>query len=871
MKIKRKLIPLLLVLITVLTPALDVFAGTMSLAERTGYTYVGYSPLVNRVVNHGGIFVMRMDGRVVFCIESGIPVFDGVVYVPEEFVYERRDRLAQIAFHGFTNTAQTHRDYAITQIMIWQELGDIYVSSNIPNFEQRRNEILALVDRHEVRPSWNNNEVTVIAGRSVTLTDTNGVFQDMIFASNNTGTNISRNGNNLTITADANSSSGAITYRKFPENTVGTSVVYRRPNEQSVVEFFLSGGVETQLRVNVVHLGHLQVRKVDEETGQPLANTRLRFEFNGSYQEVVTDARGLATVRDIQEGTEVTVTEVRATHGYVNAGEVIRVTIRPNETIEVTLNNRAQRGIARLTKLGQTPVEVTIRESAFGDVWEFVNDYRPLAGVTFRIEAAEDIITADGTIHARRGETVARRTTNANGQWQSPELHLGRYYAIEESAPYGFVIDDTPIPFHFEYAGQFVELASATLTVTNDFQSLNIEVLKYEEYLVSWENNQPNLNVIPGEGKVFGLFVHDVRIESEIFPQIPEDVLVAYRTVTEGVATFENLMLPEGIYYIQELYAGDYHVLDTTKHFFEFTAENNYASFPILVFQEGVVYGLEALQRIYRPSIVNRLHMNQFTIRKINQEATLNVGKGFEFSYTGVGTDAVFTLEDVDGQIVQRVRIDQDGLGVFENVPVGTFFLREEAPSSDRFLLSDAVIRIESTTDGIRAYDEDDNLLTEQDTENEDNILLEIKNYLVIGGAQLTKRDVATSAPLPNTGIEILDESRNVVVAGRTDANGIFIFEELPAGIYYFREFDPPPGFVLDETPIRFEIREHGVTVKAEMTNQRIEERRSLPQTGDSTTMLLPLLGAALSLTAIGIVYAKRKKSNAEQAESNKD
>jgi len=105
-----------------------------------------------------------------------------------------------------------------------------------------------------------------------------------------------------------------------------------------------------------------------------------------------------------------------------------------------------------------------------------------------------------------------------------------------------------------------------------------------------------------------------------------------------------------------------------------------------------------------------------------------------------------------------------------------------------------------------------------------------------------------------------------VVIAGRTDEDGIFKFEELPKGVYYFREFDAPAGYLLDETPIRFEVLEHGVIVKAEMTNQRIERSRT-PQTGDDSSPVLPLLVMGIAFIAIVTGCVKKRKAKKQNSQ----
>ena len=72
-------------------------------------------------------------------------------------------------------------------------------------------------------------------------------------------------------------------------------------------------------------------------------------------------------------------------------------------------------------------------------------------------------------------------------------------------------------------------------------------------------------------------------------------------------------------------------------------------------------------------------------------------------------------------------------------------------------------------------------------------------------------------------------------------------------------------GYELDETPMQFEIKEDGEVVKCEMTNKKIElpttPDRTLPKTGDTTTITLWVLGMAVSITAFGILHYRRKKA----------
>lgn len=1280
-KVSKKIISWLLVLVTlcstVLSNATVALADSLALDESAPYSYTGISPNLGHAITHEKIYILKIDGKKVFCVESGIPANSGEGYLPEAFVNAKKDKLSKIAYYGYTNTNKTHYDYAVTQVMIWEEIGDQYQSSTIPNYQQRKAEIMALVNTHDTLPSWHGQEVSGKVGESITLTDSNGVLIDMSLESNTTNAKLKQDGNTIVLTPSKDSSNGTITYRKVPKSEVGTSIIYRKPNQQSMVEFHLESSKQASVKVKIIKLGNLQATKIDEDTGKPLANAKLKFEYSGTSKEVVTDSNGLATIKDIPEGTTVTVTEVTAPNGYVNKGEIKKVTIKPNETISVTLGNKeqlgqvylektgkdfgttmpndfytlsgavydiyksdgtkvssmttdvygkalsvplklgkyyaleskapagyqlnknkipfelkyagqkvgitstsitqveveqkgnatlikedsktgskpqggasldgavyelhrtsddtlikevvikdgkatatglnldtyywvetkapegylmdaekypfklayagqtvetaiqtttvketvitggfdlvkfgnydwltnlfgnkeikplenvefsiysdttcklvqkgltdkegylkitdlpydtytvketrtpegykpandfkmtiheqnethhyavenkvieeklkvikvdaetgntipridagfhikslqsgklvsmqkfnedgktdtfftneegylilpealsygnyeliefqapegyvlakepakfkvdgthdnglieirfkdySQKGVVNFIKTGQTPNHVEVKESDYGQVYEFIYDYLPIAGVTYRIEAVGDIKTNDGTIRVKKGEVIATLTTNDNGEWQSPELYLGKYQAIEASAPNGFVLDSTPIPFELKYAGQLVDLTSTSLAATNDFQSLDIQLFKNEESIAGWNENKPELETIKGNGKIFGIFTREEQNLSADL-QVPANALVGYQTVKDGVAVFE-IKLPQGKYYLKEIDAGETHIASNTEYDIEFTAENNHATYPIFVYNDTVAYGKETLQRIVRQPLLNKLHFNEFSIKKVNESALFDKEAGILFNYDMLGTGAVFTLEDTNGRIMQEVTIDKDGIGNFNNLPVGTFFLKEKAPSSENYVLADSNIRIESTKEEIKAYDKDSNILGEQTFNNEKStILLEVKNNLIKGTVELTKKDVSTGEVLPATGIKILDNDKNVITVGRTDEKGVFTFEKLPKGIYYFSEFEAPKGYELDETPIPFEIKEDGEIIKCEMTNKKIVIPEitvtNAPKTGDTTNITLLIIGMAVSIIIVGTIYFRHKK-----------
>ena len=60
---------------------------------------------------------------------------------------------------------------------------------------------------------------------------------------------------------------------------------------------------------------------------------------------------------------------------------------------------------------------------------------QPVGGGTFRVIAAEDIITKDGTVRYTQGQQVDTITCDEAGYGESVELYLGKYTVQQQSSP----------------------------------------------------------------------------------------------------------------------------------------------------------------------------------------------------------------------------------------------------------------------------------------------------------------------------------------------------------------------------------------------------------------------------------------------------
>lgn len=75
--------------------------------------------------------------------------------------------------------------------------------------------------------------------------------------------------------------------------------------------------------------------------------------------------------------------------------------------------------------------------------------------------------------------------------------------------------------------------------------------------------------------------------------------------------------------------------------------------------------------------------------------------------------------------------------------------------------------------------------------------------------------------------------------------------ENLPDGAYAFVEFDASEGYLIDEMPVPFTIKNHGEIVKCQMTNKR----KPLVSSGVNNPQVTKLVLGSLMISAISGVF----------------
>ena len=155
--------------------------------------------------------------------------------------------------------------------------------------------------------------------------------------------------------------------------------------------------------------------------------------------EFTTTDEGTITLPQRLEIGDYKLHEIQAPYGYALNLE--------DKDFKVTSRNKWENVIT--WTMNDTPVMGNLELTKYDSVTK-----KPIAGAVFDVYAAEDIVTGDGTVRAKKGDKVDTFTVRADGTGKSRDLFLGKYYAVEASAPEGYVLDSTQIPFELEYKDQ---------------------------------------------------------------------------------------------------------------------------------------------------------------------------------------------------------------------------------------------------------------------------------------------------------------------------------------------------------------------------------------------------------------------------------
>lgn len=409
-----------------------------------------------------GIPMFTVNGQAAFCIQPGVDFTgNGQVHSTEALdTYlkdaSKRHKITLISYFGYVNNPDKSKEqYFTTQLMIGEVLGRKVTWTYAPlNYNARKAAINKLVTNFNNKASFNNQTKTVKVGETIKVTDTTGFLSRVKEVDAPKGITAKIQGNQLVITVTKDAPE-KVQIKLNQIKVAGAPMVYKKPGSQTIGVLNPIEPGRSVLNLNVLKQGNLEILKIDADTKKTLANAEIKVTINGKDQTVKTNDKGIATIKNLTHGTKGKVVEIKAPTGYVLNKTSKDFTIEANKTIKVTLENREQKGIARIFK----------QDAETGNNAQ---------GAATLEGAVYGLYQADGT----KIKSVTLKNINGKVQAEVRDLKLGAYYFLEEKAPVGYNLNTNKIHFELVYGDQNKETVTTEVIAKDQVIKGTIEGVK---------------------------------------------------------------------------------------------------------------------------------------------------------------------------------------------------------------------------------------------------------------------------------------------------------------------------------------------------------------------------------------------------------
>ena len=415
--------------------------------------------------------------------------------------------------------------------------------------------------------------------------------------------------------------------------------------------------------------------------------------------------------------------------------------------------------------------------------------------------------------------TIDTFYTDADGQLVTPEkLDYGKgYLLVEVQAPYGYVLDSTPVSFDVTEKNSTQEGGITLIKVDkpNMAQKGTISVEKTGEVFfgvnVSGEEDedviyQPVYKVKGLAGAVYEITAdEDVITPDGTLRYHKGDVVDTVTTDEDGTAKSKELYL--GKYTVVETKAPTGMVINKEKHSVELT----YAGQDVAVTETAT-------------SFVNERQKVKISLEKIlEQNETFGIGKNDEIKNISFGLYAKEDIVSSSGTVIpadgliEIITLDENGAATANtDLPFGSYYIKE-ITTDKHYILSDTQYPFTFKYAG-------------QDTETVEikvNDGKPIENKLIYGsvsGKKIDENGEVLGGAL--IGIFKADETEftkeHAIMTATSEKDGSFSFAKVPYGKWIVREIEAPEGFVLDDTSYEVNIGENEQVIEVEITDEYI-------------------------------------------------
>lgn len=561
---------------------------------------------------------------------------------------------------------------------------------------------------------------------------------------------------------------------------------------------------EQIIKGDIAIIKHTDDGETGIETPEEGAEFQIYLKAAGSYDAakdserdvLVCDENGFAQSKKLPYGTYI-VHQTKGWEGRELMDDFEVYISQDGQTYRYLINNAAFESYIKVVKV-DAETGVTI----------------PYAGAGFQIYRP-DGSKVEMTFTYPTPTTIDTFYTNAEGYLVTPEkLEYGSGYSlVEVQAPYGYVLDSTPVYFDVTEDNSTEEGGVTVIEVTksNMAQKGVIKVSKTGEVFSSVQENegvyQPVYEVTGLPGAVFEITaLEDVYTPDGTLRYSAGEVVDTITTGEDGTAQS------------QPLYLGKFQVKEIEfPHGMADTGEN-------ITEVELVYAGQEVEITETSASFYNQRQKALVTLDKVlEQDETFGIGMNGEITAVTFGLYAQEDITAADGSIIpadgllEIVSVDENGQAMCKtDLPFGSFYLKELSTDS-HYLLNGETFPFSFEYGG-------PSLAVVEIAANNGEA---VSNELIRGEIWGLKTDEnGTGLSRAVIGLFQSDETEftaeNALATATSAEDGSFSFADVPFGDWVLKELESPAGFILSDEVIPVTVEEDGQVVEISLANERI-------------------------------------------------
>lgn len=410
--------------------------------------------------------------------------------------------------------------------------------------------------------------------------------------------------------------------------------------------------------------------------------------------------------------------------------------------------------------------------------------------------------------------------TNKEGYLITPEkLPYGDYTLKEVQAPYGYVLDDTPVPFSITQENSSTDTGVTVVKVkAKDMaQKGVINITKTGEIFSSVEENKgvytPKYSVGNLKGAVFEVYA------TEDITTLDGTVRYDQGSLVDTITTDDD-----GVAKSKELYLGKYTVIEKT-------APNGYVHNAAKYDAELTYAGQNVSVTSTDISVYNERQKVAVSLKKeMDEDKIFNLGKNNEISFVQFGIYANEDIKASNGDVIPKdalitfANCDKNGSIVFDcDLPVGFKWYVKEIAIDEHYILSDTKYEFDTEYQG-----QDVKVIDIKVNNGE-----VIKNNLIYGSVKGLKVDRETQEVIKGATFGLFKSDTTeftddkAILTAVTDENGVFVFNNIPYGEYLIKELKPADGYLDNEDVFTVTIKDNEQVVELTAFNDKVPELKT--------------------------------------------